>query len=104
MDIGVSAAAPVRPTFPSTRFTDSATGERLSTTDPGRALVTGRWDDVGKFKVPSLRALAARAPFFHDGSAPDLAAAGVAFYDQRAFECTCPRTRPSDLVAFLRAL
>lgn len=42
------------------------------TTDPGRALVSGQITDAGKFKPPILRDLAARAPFFHAGVAPDM--------------------------------
>ncbi len=102
MDIGVSAAARRTPDVPLYTLRNRITGETLSTTDPGRGLVTGRWDDVGKFKVPSLRALAARAPYFHDGSADDLAAV-VAFYDQR-FRMHLSADEASDLVAFLRAL
>ena len=41
-------------------------------TDPGRAMVTGKCADIGKFKVPSLRGLPARAPYFHNGSADTL--------------------------------
>ena len=33
---------------------------------------TGKWNDIGKFKGPVLRALAARDPYFHDGSAATL--------------------------------
>jgi len=102
MDIGVSAAARRTPDVPLYTLRNRITGETLSTTDPGRGLVTGRWDDVGRFKVPSLRALAARAPYFHDGSADDLAAV-VAFYDQR-FRMHLSADEASDLVAFLRAL
>ena len=102
MDIGISAAARRTPDVPLYTLRNRITGETLSTTDPGRGLVTGRWDDVGKFKVPSLRALAARAPYFHDGSADDLAAV-VAFYDQR-FRMHLSADEASDLVAFLRAL
>ena len=54
----------------------------VQTTDPGRAMVTGRWRDVGKFKGPVLRALAARAPYFHDGSAATLSEV-LEFYDKR---------------------
>ena len=46
-----------------------ATGELKTTTDPGRALVTGKWKDVGRFKGPILRGVAGRAPYFHNGSA-----------------------------------
>ena len=56
-----------------------STGETVHTTDPGRAMVTGKWSDVGKFKGPVLRALAARAPYFHNGFAATLDAV-VDFY------------------------
>ena len=42
--------------------------------DPGLALVTGRLEDLGKFKVPQLRNLSAGKPYFHDCSAADLQA------------------------------
>ena len=31
--------------------------------------VSGLWDDLGKFKTPTLRALPARALYFHNGIA-----------------------------------
>ncbi|MCH9683378.1 MAG: hypothetical protein K0V04_18220 [Deltaproteobacteria bacterium] len=37
--------------------------------DVGLAATTGRHEDIGRFKVPALRNLAAHAPFFHDNSA-----------------------------------
>jgi cytochrome c peroxidase len=49
-----------------------ASGELKVTTDPGRALITGRWKDVGRFKGPILRGLAGRGPYFHNGSAATL--------------------------------
>lgn len=79
-----------------------ATGEVKVTTDPGRALVTGRWKDVGRFKGPILRGLAGRAPYFHNGSARDLAAV-VNFYDAR-FGMALSDQDKADLVAFLGAL
>ncbi|ABC82710.1 hypothetical protein [Anaeromyxobacter dehalogenans] len=81
---------------------DRATGELTRTTDPGRALVTGRWKDVGRFKGPTLRGLAGRAPYFHNGSAPDLASV-VEFYDAR-FALHLTAGQKDDLVAFLQAL
>lgn len=36
--------------------------------DPGRRRVTTLQDDIGKFKVPSLRNVAVTAPYMHDGS------------------------------------
>jgi hypothetical protein len=63
-------------------FRNSSSGELLKTRDPGRALVTGRWSDMNRTKVPSLRALAGRAPYFHNGIAPTLEAA-IDHHDQR---------------------
>ena len=40
----------------------------LDYTDQGRHKVTGREDDKGKFKVPTLRNIAVTAPYMHDGS------------------------------------
>lgn len=37
------------------------------TTDPGRGAVTGRDDDLGKFRPPTLRNIARTAPYMHDG-------------------------------------
>ena len=47
-------------------------GQIFVTNDPGRALISGQCGDIGSFKVPSLRGLAARAPYFHNGSAATL--------------------------------
>ncbi len=74
----------------------------VQVTDPGRGLVTGRFVDLGKTKVPVLRGLPARAPYFHNGSAPDLATL-VRFYDAR-FQIGLTDEEASDLVAFLGAL
>ena len=75
------------------------TGEQIQTTDPGRALITGKWKDIGRFKGPILRALATRAPYFHNGSASDLDAV-VDFYNQR-FGIGLTDAEKDDLVAFL---
>jgi hypothetical protein len=77
-------------------------GDTVQTTDPGRALITGLWADVGRFKGPTLRGLAARAPYFHNGSAADLGAV-VDFYDDR-FGIGFTAQERSDLVAFLASL
>jgi cytochrome c peroxidase len=45
--------------------------------DLGRFPVTGDYEDRFVFKVPSLRNAAATAPYFHDGSVPDLRSAVV---------------------------
>ena len=79
-----------------------ATGEIKVTTDPGRALITGKWKDVGRFKGPILRGLAARAPYFHNGSAATLEDV-IRFYDER-FSLGLTAQQKSDLQAFLSAL
>jgi hypothetical protein len=77
-------------------------GRQIYTTDPGRALVTGRCADVGKVVVQQMRGLAARAPYFAGGSAPDLRAV-VDFYDAR-FNIGYSPQDIDDLVKFMEAL
>ena len=77
-------------------------GEIFKVTDPGRALITGKCADIGKLKGPILRGLAARAPYFHNGSAATLRDA-VEFYDRR-FDIGFTEQQKADLVAFLSAL
>ncbi|MCR9245670.1 MAG: hypothetical protein NXI31_11615 [bacterium] len=55
------------------------TGVRPIAEDVGRQAVTNRASDAGKFKVPDLRNVALRGPFFHGGSARTLADV-LAFY------------------------
>jgi len=74
----------------------------VQTTDPGRALITGNFADVGRFKGPILRGLAARAPYFHNGSAQTLEDI-VNFYDAR-FQIGFTAQEKSDLAAFLNSL
>jgi hypothetical protein len=102
LDIGIADASRRTPDLPLYTLRNRITGDVVQTTDPGRAMVTGRWSDVSKFKGPILRALAARAPYFHDGSAASLADA-VAVYDTRFRIGLTPRER-ADLLAFLQAL
>lgn len=77
-------------------------GTAVQTTDPGRALITGKCANIGKTKGPILRGLAARAPYFHNGSAATLMDA-VNFYDQR-FHLNLTDQQKQDLVAFLSTL
>jgi hypothetical protein len=81
---------------------NKSTGIRVQTTDPGRALITGLWADVGKVKGPILRGLAARAPYFHNASASSLSDV-VTFYDKR-FNVGFTAQEKADLVAFLNSL
>jgi len=103
LDIGLTDAARRTPDLPlyTLRHTQ-APFETVETTDPGRALLTGKWRDIGRFKGPILRALATRAPYFHNGSARDLNAV-LDFYDDR-FALGLTAQEKADLVAFLRTL
>jgi cytochrome c peroxidase len=102
LDIGLADASRRTADLPLYTLQHKSTGEQLQTTDPGRALVTGRWRDVGKFKGPILRGLAARPPYFHNGAAATLDEA-VDFYEER-FNLGLTAQEKADLVAFLRAL
>jgi len=81
---------------------NKTTNATMQTTDPGRALVTGKWADIGKLKGPILRGLASRAPYFHNGSAGTLADV-LDFYEKR-FGLFLTDQEKSDLIAFLNAL
>jgi cytochrome c peroxidase len=81
--------------------------------DAGRFEVTGRPEDRGRFKTPTLRDVALTAPYMHDGSIRTLEAV-VDFYsrgggrnpnlDPAIRPLGLSRSERSDLVAFLRAL
>jgi cytochrome c peroxidase len=77
-------------------------GQVFKVTDLGRALITGKCADVGKVKGPILHGLAARNPYFHNGSAATLRDV-VNFYDER-FSIGFTDQEKADLVAFLQAL
>jgi cytochrome c peroxidase len=102
LNLGLTDLARRTPDLPLYTLHNKTTQETVLTTDPGRAMVTGKWADIGKFKGPTLRALAARAPYFHNGSAATLDDA-VDFYDTR-FNINLTSHEKSDLVAFLKAL
>lgn len=88
--------------LPVIRLRNRHTRETKVTTDPGLALITGQWTDVGKMKVPTLRGLAARAPYFHNGAARALADV-IDFYDKRFHIHFSPQEK-EDLIAFLSVL
>ena len=102
LDIGLTDASRRTPDLPLYTLRNKVTGELIQTTDPGRALITGKWQDIGRFKGPVLRALATRAPYFHNGSAADLESA-VDFYNTR-FGIGFTEQEMQDLVAFLKVL
>jgi hypothetical protein len=102
LNIGVTDATRRTPDLPLFTLRHKATGETVQTSDPGRAMITGRWRDIGRFKGPVLRALTARAPYFHDGSAATLVDV-LEFYDKR-FRIQLTDREKADLLAFLQAL
>jgi cytochrome c peroxidase len=81
---------------------NNTTGETVQTTDPGRALITGKWSDIGKLKGPVLRGIASRAPYFHNGSAATLA--DVIFFYEKRFKIRFTIQEKADLIAFLNSL
>jgi cytochrome c peroxidase len=77
-------------------------GRVIFTTDPGRALISGKCADVGSIVMQQLRGLAARAPYFANGSAKTLRDV-VDFYDRR-FDMKLSSDEKEDLIAFLGVL
>ncbi len=77
-------------------------GRTIHTNDPGRALITGKCRDVGATMTQQLRGLAARAPYFVNGSAANLREL-VDFYDRR-FNIGYTEQEKQDLVNFMRTL
>jgi len=106
IDIGITTASPVGgldlENLPTYTFEQIGTGKTIQVTDPGRGLISGKFKDIGKTKGPTLRALATRAPYFHNGAAKNLRAV-VDFYDVR-FNIGFTDAEKADLIAFLNAL
>ena len=71
------------------------------TTDPGRAMVSGKIADAGKFKPPILRGLAARSPYFHSGAAENIQML-IHFYNAR-FKIGLTEDQVNDLGSFVEA-
>jgi hypothetical protein len=90
---------PVKPSYVLRNISTSAT---ITVSDPGLAMLTGKWNDIGKFKVPVLRGLAGRAPYFHDGEGASLGGV-IVFYEVR-FNFTIPPQDIQDLTNFLESL
>jgi len=101
-DIRTSSAEARTPDLPLYTFRNKSTGEIRKLTDAGEGNITGLWDDLGCFKTPTLRALAARGPYFHNGIAATLEDA-VRHYENH-FGFIFTDAERADLVAFLSAL
>ena len=77
-------------------------GREIYTQDPGRALISGKCEDIGAIVIQQMRALAARPPYFSNGSAASLREL-VDFYDRR-FNIRFTEQERIDLVNFLSVL
>jgi hypothetical protein len=91
---------------------DGSTKMLKVTTDPGLGLITTRAADVGRFKVPQLRALVNNAPYFHDNSAATLTEV-IDYFNSDAYNCSADGSnypihldadQRADLLAFLKIL
>lgn len=104
MNIGTTmlAESSLAGELPMFRITCTADGRILYTEDPGRALTTGRCADVGSIVMQQLRGLAARAPYFSNGSAATLNDV-IDFYNRR-YSMGLSGQQKQDLVNFLRSL
>jgi cytochrome c peroxidase len=101
-DINTASAEARTPDLPLYTFRNKKTGETRQLTDAGLGNITGLWDDLGRFKTPTLRALAARAPYFHNGIAATLE--DVVRHYEKHFGFSFTDEERADLVAFLNAL
>ncbi len=77
-------------------------GRVIYTQDPGRALISGKCDDIGAIVLEQFRGLAARPPYFSNGSAANLREL-VDFYDRR-YNIQFTEQEKRDLVNFLSVL
>jgi hypothetical protein len=102
LDIGLVDESRRTADMPLYTLRNKTTGQLRKVTDPGRAMITGKWNHIGRFKGPILRTLSSRAPYFHNGLAKDLDAV-VDFYNDR-FHMNLKSSEKHDLVAFLETL
>ena len=77
-------------------------GRVIYTQDPGRALISGKCNDVGTIVMQQFRGLAARAPYFSNGSASSLGEL-INFYDRR-YNIGYTEQERTDLLNFLASL
>ncbi|NQU20098.1 MAG: c-type cytochrome [Candidatus Nealsonbacteria bacterium] len=104
------------PLFSNYRYYNTGVGMDKKKPDEGRKAVTGKDRDLGKFRVPALREVAATGPYFHDGSvktleeAVDIMAGGgkgdanVTVMLKALREEDISKQDRKDLVEFLKAL
>jgi len=101
-DVRAASEEARTPDLPLYTIQNRLTGEQRKLTDTGRGNVTGLWSDLGRFKTPTLRGLAARAPYFHNGIAATLE--DVVRHYERQLGFVFTDQERADLVAFLKAM
>jgi cytochrome c peroxidase len=101
-DIGASSPGVAESDMAVFTFQSRVDGSLIESTDPGLGLRDGKFESLNKFKTPSLRGLAARAPYFHGGTAKTLEDVVRHYEDFLGFDFTSNERK--DLVAFLKAL
>lgn len=101
-DIGISDGSRRTADMPLYKLKNTTTHEIRFTTDPGLALSTGKWADIGRFKVPNLRAIETRSPYFHSGF-KDTIEGVVEFYNDR-FHIGLTAAEQADLTEFIKVL
>lgn len=101
-DVGASDSDLAKADMAVFTLRNKTTGEIIETTDPGRGITTGLWSDVNRFKTMNVRGLAARAPYFHGGTADTLHDVIAHYENKLGFDFT--DQEEDDLVAFLNAL
>lgn len=101
------------PNFTSEEFTNLGLGVDRAPLDKGRSAVTGRQEDWGAFKVPTLREVSRTGPWMHDSRMKALENA-MNFYrqggvlnagrDRRIMKLDFTDDDRADLISFLLAL
>lgn len=102
VNIGIADGSRRAPDMPLYTLRNLTTGETVQTTDPGLALSTGKWADIGRFAVPNLRGIESRSPYFHNGQTDSIDAL-VDFYNTR-FNIGLTDGEKSDLAIFVESL
>ena len=100
-DVGTADPPSCTPDLPLLTLQNKTTGATRTVCDMGRG-GNGVWADVGAFRAPPLRGLAARAPYFHDGQAATIKQ--VVKYFNNRFGIGLNKHERRDLEAFLGAL
>jgi len=101
------------PNFTSEEFTNLGLGVDRPPLDKGRSVITGKQEDWGAFKVPTLREVSRTGPWMHDSRMKALENA-MNFYrqggvlnagrDRRIMKLDFDDDERADLIAFMSAL